>query len=117
LRDESTSEESRSVLTAAEIATTTASDAYEAIAMRRPHFLRPRPLRRMGEPTATGSQEYPVVYMDGLFLGEIASLHGFQISLIDEIRYVESFEAVMRFGRDRTGGVIMIITKIPRSDE
>jgi hypothetical protein len=111
LQDDGTPEPSKSILSAEEIATTTAFSAYEAIALKRPQFLKSRAVRKMGGPSAAEREELPVVYLDGIYCGDIESLRSIQVSQIESIQRIDHNEAVLRFGRDRTGGVLMIITK------
>jgi hypothetical protein len=94
----------RNVITAAEIASTTAATAYEAVRQLRPAFLQQRTSRRLGgEPAAR-----PIVYVDGIRMGGLDALHRVHVSDVLEIRYLSAHDATTRYGTGHTGGVIEV---------
>ena len=100
----------REILTADEISRTTALTAYEAIQVRRPLFLagaQRRALRDADQPDAR-----PVVYVNGVFYGEVESLREIPAREIKEIRFLEANDATRVLGTAHVGGVIMITTRL-----
>lgn len=93
------------VVTAAEIAETSASTAYHALEMLRPTFLRAR-----GSQTFQGSYP-PVVYLDGQRWGEIESLRSIPAGDVALVRRLSAADAQSKFGMDNFGGVLEITTK------
>ena len=99
------------VLTAEEIATTNAHNAYDAITLKRPFFLKSRGMRSLHEAPTGQTVEYPVVYMDRMYYGDIESLKDISVNTIFEIRYLDFNEATVQFGTGHSGGIIHILTK------
>ncbi len=99
------------VLTAEEIATTNAQNAYDAISLRRPFFLKSRGMRSLREAPVGQTVEYPVVYLDRMYYGEIESLKTISVTTIFEIRYLDFNAATVQFGTGHTGGIILVLTK------
>jgi hypothetical protein len=101
---------SRELLTAEEIFKTTALNAYEAIQIRRPLFLaraERRALRDADQPDAR-----PMVYMNGVYFGDVGSLREIPVREIKEIRFMEAIEATRVLGTTNVGGVIMVMTQL-----
>ena len=99
------------VLTAEEIATTHAENAYDAISLKRPFFLKSRGVRSLREAPAGQTVEYPVVYIDRMYYGDLESLKTVSVTIIDQIRYLDFNSATVQFGTGHTGGIIHITTK------
>jgi hypothetical protein len=99
------------VLTAEEIATTTAVNAYEAISLKRPFFLKSRGMRSLRDAPAGQTVEYPIVYMDRMYYGDLETLRTISVTTIMEIRYLDFNQATVQFGTGHTGGIIHVITK------
>jgi hypothetical protein len=100
----------REILTADEISRTTALNAYDAILIRRPAFLagaQRRALRDADQPDTR-----PVVYVNGVYFGEVQSLRDIPLREIKEIRFLEANDATRVLGSAHVGGVIMITTKL-----
>jgi hypothetical protein len=98
------------ILTAEEISRTTALTAYEAIQVRRPAFLagaQQRGLRDADQPDTR-----PVVYVNGVFYGEVESLREIPVREIKDIRFVEANDATRVLGSAHAGGVIIVTTKL-----
>jgi hypothetical protein len=96
---------SRNILTADEIAKTSAFNAYDAVRLRRPAFLSPAV-------TSGAGQRRPPVYVDGIYFGEVESLKDIQVIDVKEIRYIDSRDATTLYGTGYVAGVIMVITTI-----
>lgn len=97
----------RNVITTAEIQSANVATAYDVIAMYRANFLNSRGpnsilLKQPKEPT---------VYLDNVEFGTIASLRTIQASNIAEIRFIEGWDAMTKYGSDHVAGVIQIFTR------
>jgi hypothetical protein len=109
-RDGSQVNSSREILTANEIAKTSALNAYDAVRMRRPAFLTPRAPRSLDPESRSGA--LPVVYLNGVYYGEAESLRDILIRDVKEIRYLDPKEATFVYGSGHIAGVINVTTKI-----
>ena len=107
----SSSDYSANVITEEEISRCDAGDALGII-----RKLRAEMLSNRGPTTVLGSASaLPVVYLDQVQLGGIEQLAQIPASQVAQIRLYRSWEAVTRFGRDKTAGVIQVITRLPGS--
>lgn len=86
------------VITAEDIAGSTAKDAVEAINLLRPQWL-------------TSRGESPTFYLNNSRVGSAEMLRTVQTLNIAEIRYMSSSEATTLFGTGNAGGAIMVKTK------
>jgi hypothetical protein len=109
--DGTTTRSPRDVLTAEEIASTNALNAYEAISLKRPFFLKSRGPRSLRQAPVGQTTEFPVVYVDKMYYGELESLRYISINDIKEIQYLDFNEATLRFGTGHSGGIILVLTK------
>jgi hypothetical protein len=100
----------REILTAEEIARTTALTAYEAIQIRRPAFLAGADRRALRD--ADQPDTRPVVYVNGVFYGEVESLREIPVREIKDIRFLEANDATRVLGSTHVGGVIMVTTRL-----
>lgn len=101
---------SREILTAEEIARTSALNAYEAIQIRRPVFLaraQRRALRDAEQPDAR-----PIIYVNAVYFGDVESLRDIPVREIKDIRFIDANEATRTLGTANVGGVIMVTTKL-----
>jgi hypothetical protein len=101
---------SREILTSEEIANTPALNAYEAIQMKRPVFLaraQRRALRESDQPDAR-----PLVYVNGVYFGDVESLRDIPVRQIKEIRFIEANDATRTLGTTNVGGVIFVLTQM-----
>ncbi len=90
-----------------ELSRTPGSSAWDLIAQLRPQFLRsrgPASLRDASPSTA-------VVYLDNVLFGDIASLRTISADSIVRIEYVNAADATTRFGSDRSGGAILLLSR------
>jgi len=94
-------------ITAAEIATTTAQNAYEMISKMRPEYLKTR-----GKTTILlDTPDRASVFMDGVLFGEPEALKTIAASTIREVRFYPGNEAGIKFGSQYGAGVIDIKTR------
>lgn len=100
-------EKDRNVITTAEIELANVNTAYDLIVKYHANFLHSRGpnsilLKQPKEPT---------VYLDNVEFGTINSLRSIQASTIAEIRFVEGWDAMTKYGSDHVAGVIQIYTR------
>jgi hypothetical protein len=90
-------------ITTAELEGAGIADAYEAVHLLRPRWLRPR--------MTTGADDgRPFVYAHNMRCGSIYELQLFRVAGIREIRYVNARDATTRWGMGHSNGVIEVIT-------
>lgn len=94
------------VLTRAEIDESTAENAYDAVRQLRPQYLRGRALVSVEYPSAS----VPIVYVDGLFRGDLSSLRAILVHDIAEIQFIDASDATTRWGTGHPAGVIHVVT-------
>jgi len=96
------------ILTAAELAAAPGlanGSLYDAVAQLRPTFLNPRDART----GFTGSPgTLPAVFVNGMLSGGVEALRMIPASAVVEMRYVRSFDAVLRYGPDYGAGIILV---------
>ena len=96
----------REVITAEEIQSVNARDAYDAIKKLRANFLSYR-----GRTTInTAAPQEPVVFVDEQAYGALATLRTIPAAQILEIKLYRAWEATQKFGTGYSGGVIHITT-------
>lgn len=98
---------SRSTLLADEIATTAPTTAYQAVSRLRPKWLRRRGQISMRDPSAGEV----VVYLDGVRYGGARSLEGIRADVVEQMEFLDSAQATMRFGTGHAGGAILVRTR------
>lgn len=96
----------RNMITADEIASVNAANAYEVIKRLQPSFLKTRGVMTHGMTAPT-----PIVIVDGAPYGELSALYNVSASTIESIQYLDALEATQRFGREGGAGAILITTK------
>ncbi len=87
-----------SPITQSEIQQSVVGDAFEAVRLLRPRWLRPR----MGDSA-------PLVYLHNQRYGGVEWLRVIRCENIYEIRYVNARDATMRWGMGHSAGVIEVI--------
>ena len=98
----------RNVISYEEFASTDATTAFEIVQRLRGEFLN----STRGKVTLYGStRPTPVVYVDHEFYGQIELLRQIPANDVFEIRLYRSWEAVMKFGADKSAGVIEVVTR------
>lgn len=95
------------IITTEEINASSARDAYSAVQLLRPDWLRSRGSTSIRNPTPVSA----VVYVDGQRYGDVRSLEQFRIGSFKELRYYSATEATSRWGTDHAGGVIYLTTR------
>lgn len=89
-------------ITQAELDGTGIADAYEAVRLLRPRWLRPR--------MTTGADNgLPLVYAHNMRRGSIYELQLFRVAGIREICYVSARDATTRWGMGHSNGVIEVV--------
>ena len=101
--------QSRYIITAEEIAESSANTAYEVIQFLRPELLN-RDVRRSITFETTGPVEV-WVYVNNARVGRKDSLAGISAANIAEIEYISGRDAGAKYGSDHAGGVFSITTK------
>ena len=95
------------LITQDEIERVTAANAYDAVQMLRPSFLRAR-----GVPsTVNGAPDLAIVYLDGMKMGDVGQLQRIPTIGIVSIRYISAIDANQRYGRGHEGGAILVDTR------
>jgi hypothetical protein len=90
-----------------EIAASTASTAYELIQSVRPRWLNDRGQATFG----LGSSAGIMVYVDGVRMGMVDSLHQVSLRDLKSAQRLSSGEATQRFGGGHPHGAILLVTR------
>jgi hypothetical protein len=97
----------RNIITAEQIDAAKVPTAYDVIVKYRANFLTSR-----GPNSITLKQpKEPTVYLDNVEYGTIGSLKNIPSVQIAEIRFIEGWDAMTRYGSDHVAGVIQIYTR------
>lgn len=96
-----------SLILGAEVATSGASDALQAIRILRPSMLR----GRTGSGNDQSGTADMVVYVDGVRLGGPQQLVSVAAMNVKEIRWLSASDATTRFGTGHPFGAILVQTK------
>lgn len=99
--------QNRNLITVDEIASSNAGNAYEVIERLRPAFLRTRGAQSFGNAPPPS----PLVYLDGMRYGPLASLTQIPAMGVVSIQYLSALDASQRFGLGNEGGAILVVTK------
>ena len=97
----------RTVLLQDEIKASSARDAYHAVQLLRPEWLRSRGAASM----QSTQPETAIVYVDGQKYGGPSSLEQFRMGTFKEMRYYSGSEATSRWGTGHAAGVIYLTTR------
>ena len=95
------------VITAEEIASSSATNAYDAVRQLRSHWLTTRGVSGTRDAGAGGI----VVYVDGARRGGLDALEQIGIEQVGEIRFLDASNATTRYGTGHTNGAIEVRTK------
>ena len=105
----------RNLITAEEIAAHPSRDLYELVRSIRPAWLRGTAATttsyRSGNENIPDVHTRLVVMHDGLRLGELQELRRIPIATVGEVRYLDSREAVARYGGGFGGGAIVVTSR------
>jgi hypothetical protein len=96
----------RNVITAEQIAETSAMTAYDAIRTLRPRFLQSRGPTSLQNASAT----LPVVYLNSMRMGPPETLQSIPARDVILVRYLSPADATTRYGTDHQGGVLEVTT-------
>jgi hypothetical protein len=81
--------------------------ASEAIRRLRPQWLNYHAPTSVSNP----NPPIPVVYVDESFVGDLSTLNQMLISQLESISFYKPPEAMIKYGTNRTGGVIAVTMK------
>jgi hypothetical protein len=100
-------ENDHNVITTEEIQAANVETAYDVITKFHANFLHSRGpnsilLKQPKEPT---------VFLDNVEYGTIASLRNIPASNVAEIRFIEGWDAMTKYGSDHVAGVIQVYTR------
>jgi hypothetical protein len=98
---------SSNLITAEEIAGTSAKDAFEAVQLLRPQWLR---TRGVSSPSSLEAIEI-VAYVNSSRYGGVENLRSIPATNVTEIRYLNSTDATTLYGTGHLGGAIIVKTK------
>lgn len=90
-------------LDANDIASTGATNVYDAIQRLRPQWLTSTRIRR------GGSGDDLIVYLESNRYGTMNSLRGLSIGGVQGVRYYSASDATNRYGTGHTGGAILVL--------
>jgi hypothetical protein len=96
----------RNLISAQDISGHPSANAYELVRALHPQWLRGR-----GQTSLTLSGGGVRVYQDGQPVGGAEALRRITSESIGELRFVDSREAVLRWGADDGGGAILVTTR------
>ncbi|MGD2069577.1 MAG: hypothetical protein PVI57_12950 [Gemmatimonadota bacterium] len=100
LRCPSSARADRERVTSEELIATGASDLFTALRLSRPRFLETRAPRK----------DAPVLYVDGVQVGEVAYLRGMRVQDVASVRLLRGPDATTRYGTDHLGGALLVTT-------
>lgn len=98
---------SRDVIVQEELAANSELSAFEVVRRLRPAWLRYRGQSVLSSPEREGLR----VYLDGSFYGDADALGQLQARNLEEIRFLDSRQATLRFGTGHTVGAILVTTR------
>lgn len=97
----------RNIITADEIQAANVSTAYDVITKLHANYLASR-----GQNSILLKQpKEPTVFLDNVEYGSIASLRNIPASNCAEIRFIEGWDAMTKYGSDHVAGVIQVYTR------
>jgi hypothetical protein len=97
----------RNIITADEIQAANVSTAYDVITKLHANYLHSR-----GQNSILLKQpKEPTVFLDNVEYGSIASLRNIPAQNCAEIRFIEGWDAMTKYGSDHVAGVIQVYTR------
>ncbi|HUQ20323.1 MAG TPA: hypothetical protein VM099_11985 [Gemmatimonadaceae bacterium] len=100
-------ETDRNLITGEQIEAAHVATAYDVIVKYRANFLHSRGPNSILTKTA----KEPTVYLDNVEYGLISSLRNIPAVQIAEIRFIEGWDAMTKYGSDHVAGVIQVYTR------
>ena len=97
----------RNVITSEEIEAANGNTAYDVIVKLHANFLHARGPNSV----LLKERKEPTVYLDQVEFGSINSLRSIPSSNIAEIRFINGWDAMTKYGSDHVAGVIQIYTR------
>lgn len=98
----------RNVITFEEIESAHARTAYDLVMKFRSNFLHSRGRNSILLKTPSEA----TVYLDEVEYGAVASLRSIPASHVAEIRFIEGWDSMAKYGSDHIGGVIQVVTRV-----
>ncbi len=98
----------RNVITFEQIESAHERTAYDLVAKFRSNFLNSRGRSSIVLKAPSGA----TVYLDEVEYGAVNSLRSIPASHVAEIRFIEGWDAMTKYGSDHTGGIIQVITRL-----
>ncbi|HSW29973.1 MAG TPA: hypothetical protein VLH75_10870 [Longimicrobiales bacterium] len=80
-------------------------DLYEALAICRPSFVRPRDAMRQA----------PALYVDGIATAEFDAIHAISLPEVLAVEFMPGPDATTRYGTGHVGGALLVWTKRGRT--
>ncbi len=100
------------IITAEEIASVSANNAYEVVQRLRPGWLITRGVSTTRDPTIEGGPVTGiVVYLDGVRRGGVEVLRDIPVEQLKELRWIDAKDATTRYGTGHTSGVIEVYSR------
>lgn len=96
-----------SIISEYELKQSSTNTAFEAIRRLRPQWLNYQAPTSVSNP----NPPLPVVYLDETFVGDLNALNQMLIPQLESISFYKAPEAMIKYGTNRTGGVIAVTTK------
>ncbi|MFN2398061.1 MAG: hypothetical protein ABR543_05365 [Gemmatimonadaceae bacterium] len=106
-RDAAESFGARELITSRELEAVHATDLGEAVRILRPTWLRGRGPQSI----RAAVPSLPVVYVDGMRVGDAGWLRNIPTASAAEVRFISAADATTRWGNGHSSGVILVITK------
>jgi hypothetical protein len=96
-----------SIISEYELRQSATINAYDAIRRLRPQWLNYQAPTSVSNPTPG----VPVVYVDESFAGDLSALNQMLVTQIESMSFYKPPQAMLKYGTNRTGGVIAVTTK------
>jgi len=97
----------RNVITRAEIVPIEMLSAYDVVTTLRRQWL----FGRGALTAADGRSEAPRVYVESVLVGSCEALKDIAASAVDELRFLDTREAITRFGTGHTGAILLTLRR------
>lgn len=103
------------LISAEEVAKSSASTAYDLVKTLRPQWLRARGIST-GQPDPSGGGVSDpgggiMVYVDGMRRGTVDELENIGVERVQEMRFLNANDATQKYGTGHTQGAIEVTTK------
>jgi hypothetical protein len=95
------------LLTGAQLASTHAASAYDAVLRLRPRFLRVRGPTSLLIPGTNG----PALWVDETYIGDVGELRDIPTRDVVSVRYLPAWDAASRYGSRYSHGILVVDTR------